>query len=160
MQAATPLAQAIRLTLQETQGNVHATADRLGVSDEYVRRLAGPKNEGAVHLATTAPAELEQPAWVLPQNTHALLRLRDATITQVQAQVDGGGVHIDQLIRLLKVLLEHEAALRAIARPVINQNLSLTQHTQHLEITALADKLQELLPEQMLRQVIDAEART
>lgn len=80
---------------------------------------------------------------IIPQNKVGLMRLRDTAIGNLQGRLDRDGVSNGHLLSLLRLTLEHEAALRALARPAA-QLVVNDQRTQNVGITYLVDRLEDL----------------
>jgi hypothetical protein len=80
---------------------------------------------------------------IIPQNKLGLMRLRDTAIGNLQQRLDRDGVSNGHLLSLLRLTLEHEAALRALARPAAALIVQ-DQRTQHMDINFLVDKLGDL----------------
>lgn len=80
---------------------------------------------------------------ILPQNKVGLVRLRDTAIHNLQGRLDTGSVSNGHLLSLLRLVLEHEAALRALARPAIQlQQIDARQQTFNMGF--LIDRLEGL----------------
>jgi len=101
----TALQDTIRDSLVETGGNVRATAMRLGVSEEYVRQQKE---------VVPAPGPV-------PTNP-AVYRLLDSTVKSLQASVDAAELTGNQLVRLLGLLLDYDARVQTMSRPLMSVN--------------------------------------
>lgn len=163
----TPAQRAIALALDETGNNIEAVAQRLGLSAEYVRQQAIAQGKTSRNVGPTpvtdptalVPAETSdgkngssvQPSLatlqqefigaILPQNTAGLVELRDTILEHLQAAAEIGAIPPRLQVSLLRLLLEHEAQLRAIARPALN--LSVADH-RTVDMTVLVEKLEGL----------------
>jgi len=139
--------------LKVTGGNVHATAQRLGVSDTYVSKV----------LKETSPDEILKVAGetngkdkdtksvnlfqefrdaVIPPNKVGVITLRDSTLEKLQESLDENKLTDKLKLSLLKVLLEYETTGRALARPIAN--LHLDQSSKTINVQNIVDKLEQL----------------
>ncbi len=169
----TPLTERITEELHKTDFNYTLVADRTGASLTYVKRVAdsiSPVSIVAVRDAarpdgaSLTPAPLTAPlvgqvedhflSAVIPQNQEAFIELRDLTYEQLIQRVgEEDSLTPSLLIRLLRLLLEHEAQIRAIARPLATLNVD--QRRVSYNVQALIGKMEEL-PLDELRGLINA----
>jgi len=175
--------RAILEVLDKTGGNIGATAQQLGLSDEYVRQQArktgttrnvGPPEaqpetamalvEAPVKEKEVGPVQSLQEAFldaILPQNKDSIVGLRDTLLTNLQDLAEDMALPPRMQISLLRLLLEYENQVRAIARPAMN----LTVHDERrVDMTVLVDKLDAMPTEALaalskgkMPQIIDAE---
>ena len=177
--------QAILDVLDKTGGNIGATAQRLGLSNEYVRQQArshgttrnvGPPEaqpetakalalvEASAEEKEVGPVQSLQEAFldaILPQNKDGVVELRDTLLGNLQDLAEDMALPPRMQISLLRLLLEYENQVRAIARPAMN----LTVHDERrVDMTVLVDKLDAMPTEALAQlskgkmpQIIDAE---
>lgn len=169
----TPLTERITTELQRTNFNYALVADRTGASLTYVKKVADgispvsvvtvreaarPDGASLTQPAPTAPpvqvAEDSFLSAVIPQNQEAFVELRDLTYEQLIQRVgEEDSLTPSLLIRLLRLLLEHEAQIRAIARPIATLNVD--QRRVEYNVQALITRM-EALPLDELRGLINA----
>lgn len=123
------LSAAIQASLEQTNGNIQATAMRLGVSPEYVRQLKS---------APSVQVDKFKDALAVPQ---PLVHLKDGTVKHLEAALDEKRLPPALQVRLLKVLLDYELRLYELARPVMNY---IDRRTAMGDITVLIDKMDGL----------------
>ena len=130
--------------LDERKGDVRAVAEALGLSESYVRRVA--RGEG-VQTARYLPMGDE--TWVTRRGVHAWMRLRRAVVRELTRRVEGGDVDVDDLVKLVTVLLQHDAQLRA--RPVVS--VDARQQSMAVVLSSVADYLSQYMGLDDLRRV-------
>lgn len=161
----TPLRERIASELELTQFNIPLVVDRTGASETYVKRVADdirPVTVLSNRMPPTGSASLTQPASIappeqavddflasiIPQNQEAFLQLREATYNQLIQMVGSeNSLPPSLLIRILRLILEHEAQLRAIARPIAA--VSVDQRSVTYNIQSLVQRMDQMPLEEL-----------
>jgi hypothetical protein len=155
--------------LVENHGNIKATANQLSLSEERVRVIAKDFNlkstDVHVQLAPVkataeVPEEMRDPEWVVAHNANAVASLRDKTLANLQELQDLGVMPAALQIRLLKTLLEFEAAQRAIARPLSPTQLLFDNRQQSFTLQNMVNTLSGAsLSQEALKSIVSATSR-
>lgn len=74
---------------------------------------------------------------IIPQNRDGIVGLRDGAINNLQDHLDDNSLAPSALLRLLGMILEHEAQLRAIARPAVSA-ISIDRSTTNIQQNLVA----------------------
>jgi hypothetical protein len=125
------------------QQKVKASPRNVGAQDASAKKESSPvlvPEPGQSVVQVPSVQELFLDA-ILPQNKDDIVRLRDTVLMNLFIAAENGSLPPRTQVSLLRLLLEYENQVRAIARPAMN----LTVHDERkVDMTVLVNKLEGL----------------